>query len=85
MVRSEGTMDEMSRRFEDRWQLDIPTRWVRTDMAQGRIDNPDALAKEMARSTVGRFGGPDEIAEVMRMLASASGGCINGQTIRDVM
>lgn len=54
---------------------------VRTDMAQGLIDNPDELAREMVRSTVGRFGEPDEIAGVVVMLASAAGGYVNGQTI----
>ncbi|MBB4614222.1 SDR family NAD(P)-dependent oxidoreductase [Novosphingobium taihuense] len=54
---------------------------IKTDMAQGLIDNPAELAKEMARSTVGRFGDPDEIAGVVVMLASAAGGYINGQTI----
>jgi NAD(P)-dependent dehydrogenase (short-subunit alcohol dehydrogenase family) len=54
---------------------------VQTDMAQGLIDNPEELAKEMARSTVGRLGEPDEIAGVVLMLASAAGGYVNGQTI----
>lgn len=54
---------------------------VKTDMAQGLIDNPEELAKEMARSTVGRLGEPDEIAGVVVMLASAAGGYVNGQTI----
>lgn len=54
---------------------------VRTDMAQGLIDNPEELAREMARSTVGRMGEPDEIAGVVVMLASDAGGYVNGQTI----
>lgn len=54
---------------------------VRTDMAQGLIDDPEEFAKEMARSTVGRMGEPDEIAGAVVMLASAAGGYINGQTI----
>lgn len=54
---------------------------VMTDMASGLIDNPEELAKEMARSTVGRMGDPDEIAGVVVMLASAAGGYVNGQTL----
>ena len=54
---------------------------VMTDMAAGLIDNPEELAREMARSTVGRMGEPDEIAGVVVMLASPAGGYINGQTI----
>lgn len=54
---------------------------IRTDMAIGLIENPEELAKEMARSTVGRVGEPDEIAGVVVMLASAAGGYINGQTL----
>ena len=54
---------------------------VATDMAQSLIDNPDELAREMARSTVGRMGEPDEIAGIVVALASAAGGYVNGQTI----
>lgn len=54
---------------------------VRTDMAQGLIDNPEELAREMARSTIGRMGEPDELAGPVVMLASDAGGLINGQTI----
>ncbi|MDO7834411.1 SDR family NAD(P)-dependent oxidoreductase [Sphingobium sp. HBC34] len=54
---------------------------VRTDMSAGLVANPDELAKEMARSTVGRMGAPDEIAGVIVMLASDAGGYVNGQTI----
>ncbi len=54
---------------------------VNTDMAAGLIANPEELAREMARSTVGRMGDPDEIAGVVVMLACAAGGYVNGQTI----
>ncbi|MFC4294695.1 SDR family NAD(P)-dependent oxidoreductase [Novosphingobium tardum] len=54
---------------------------VRTDMAGAILDNPEELAKELARSTVGRVGEPDEIAGVVVMLASEAGGYVNGQTI----
>jgi NAD(P)-dependent dehydrogenase (short-subunit alcohol dehydrogenase family) len=54
---------------------------VHTDMSAGLVDNPEEFAKEMARSTVGRMGTPDELAGVVIMLASAAGGYVNGQTI----
>ncbi|GAA4768613.1 SDR family oxidoreductase [Novosphingobium ginsenosidimutans] len=54
---------------------------VRTTMAGAILDNPEELAKEMVRSTVGRMGEPDEIAGVVVMLASEAGGYVNGQTI----
>lgn len=54
---------------------------IRTDMAKGLIENPADLDKEMARSTVGRMGEPDEIAGMVVALASAAGNYVNGQTI----
>lgn len=52
-----------------------------TEMARGVIEDPEKLARELSRSTVGRYGQPDEIAGVVVMLASAAGGYVNGQTI----
>lgn len=54
---------------------------TRTDMAQGLIDDPEALARELSRSTVGRIGEPDEIAGAAIFLASSAGAYVNGQTI----
>jgi NAD(P)-dependent dehydrogenase (short-subunit alcohol dehydrogenase family) len=54
---------------------------TRTEMARGLIEDPEKLARELSRSTVGRYGEPDEIAGVVLMLASAAGGYVNGQTI----
>ena len=54
---------------------------TRTDMARQLIEDPEKLARELSRSTVGRFGEPDEIAGVVVMLASAAAGYVNGQTI----
>jgi NAD(P)-dependent dehydrogenase (short-subunit alcohol dehydrogenase family) len=54
---------------------------TRTDMARGLFEDPEALARELSRSTVGRAGEPDEIAGVVVMLASDAGGYVNGQTI----
>lgn len=52
-----------------------------TDMAKSVIENPDILARELSRSTVGRYGTPDEIAGAVLFLVSAAGGYVNGQTI----
>jgi NAD(P)-dependent dehydrogenase (short-subunit alcohol dehydrogenase family) len=54
---------------------------IRTDMARRVMEDPEMLARELTRSTVGRYGEPDEIAGVAVMLASEAGGYINGQTI----
>ncbi|MFV0645941.1 MAG: SDR family NAD(P)-dependent oxidoreductase [Sphingomonadaceae bacterium] len=54
---------------------------IRTDMAGAIFDNPEALEKELSRSTVGRAGEPDEIAGMVVALASAAGNYVNGQTI----
>lgn len=52
-----------------------------TDMAQGLIDDPDKLARELSRSTVGRYGEPDEIAGAVVFLVSGAGAYVNGQTL----
>ncbi|MUL49467.1 SDR family oxidoreductase [Mycobacterium sp. CBMA293] len=52
-----------------------------TYMARDLLDDPEALARELSRSTVGRYGTPDELAGVIVMLASDAGGYVNGQTI----
>lgn len=54
---------------------------TRTDMARGLLEDPEKLARELSRSTIGRAGEPDEIAGVVVMLASDAGGYVNGQTI----
>jgi NAD(P)-dependent dehydrogenase (short-subunit alcohol dehydrogenase family) len=54
---------------------------VRTDMARGLLEDEEELRKELARSTVGRPGEPDEIAGMIVALASAAGNYVNGQTI----
>ena len=54
---------------------------TRTVMAQGLIDDPVALARELSRSTVGRVGEPDEIAGAVVFLASPAGAYVNGQTL----
>ncbi len=52
-----------------------------TEMAAGLINDPDKLARELSRSTVGRYAEPDEIAGMVVALACEAGGYVNGQTI----
>ncbi len=54
---------------------------VRTDMARGLLEDEEELAKELARSTVGRPGEPDEIAGMIVALACSAGNYVNGQTL----
>lgn len=54
---------------------------TRTDMAAGLIEDPEALARELSRSTVGRCGEPDEIAGAVVFLASDAAAYVNGQTL----
>lgn len=53
----------------------------KTEMARSQWDNPDIAGPYLARNPSKRFGEPAEIAGLAVMLASPSGGYINGQTI----
>ncbi len=53
----------------------------KTEMARSQWDNPDIAGPYLARNPSKRFGEPEEIAGLAVMLASPSGGYINGQTI----
>jgi dehydrogenase/reductase SDR family member 4 len=53
----------------------------KTEMARSQWDNPDIAGPYIARNPSKRFGEPEEIAGLAVMLASPSGGYINGQTI----
>jgi NAD(P)-dependent dehydrogenase (short-subunit alcohol dehydrogenase family) len=54
---------------------------TRTDMARSLIEDPQALARELSRSTIGRYGEPDEIAGAAVFLVSPAGSYVNGQTL----
>jgi NAD(P)-dependent dehydrogenase (short-subunit alcohol dehydrogenase family) len=53
----------------------------KTEMARSQWDNPDVARPYLSRNPTKRFGEPEEIAGLAVMLASPSGGYINGQTI----
>jgi len=53
----------------------------KTEMARSQWDNPAVAAPYLARNPSRRFGEPEEVAGLAVMLASPSGGYINGQTI----
>lgn len=53
----------------------------KTEMAKSQWGNPEIAQPYLARNPSRRFGEPEEIAGLAVMLASPSGGYINGQTI----
>ena len=53
----------------------------KTEMARSQWENPGIAGPYLARNPSKRFGEPEEIAGLAVMLASRSGGYINGQTI----
>jgi dehydrogenase/reductase SDR family member 4 len=53
----------------------------KTEMARSQWDNPEIAGPYLTRNPSKRFGEPEEIAGLAVMLASPSGGYINGQTI----
>lgn len=54
---------------------------VRTDFSRELWDNPEIMAKALARSPMGRIGEADDVAGLALLLASPAGAFINGQTI----
>ena len=54
---------------------------INTDIVKAVADNPAALCKILARTPLGRFGEPSEIASIAAFLASDEASYITGQTI----
>jgi NAD(P)-dependent dehydrogenase (short-subunit alcohol dehydrogenase family) len=55
--------------------------WTATEINAEARANPDLAADVMARTTLGRFGEPEDIAAVVAFLASADGGWVTGQYV----
>jgi NAD(P)-dependent dehydrogenase (short-subunit alcohol dehydrogenase family) len=54
---------------------------VRTDFSRALWENPDNMARAVARVPMGRVGEPDDVAGLALLLASPAGSFINGQVI----
>jgi NAD(P)-dependent dehydrogenase (short-subunit alcohol dehydrogenase family) len=54
---------------------------VRTDFARALWEDEERVARQNAKTPLGRLGEADEIAGVAVMLASAAGGYVSGETI----
>lgn len=54
---------------------------IATEFAAPITDNPDAARTRLAKTPLGRFGTPDEVAGAVVWLASPAGGFVSGQTI----
>jgi len=54
---------------------------IATDFARPITDDPDAAATRLAKTPLGRFGSPEEVAGAVVWLASDAGAFVSGQNI----
>lgn len=54
---------------------------IATDFARPITENPDAAPVRLAKTPLGRFGTPAEVAGAVVWLASAAGAFVTGQNI----
>ncbi|KAJ6799693.1 tropinone reductase-like protein-like isoform X1 [Iris pallida] len=84
---SKGAMDQLTRNLACEWAKDtirtncIAPGYIKTPLAQTKLDDEDFVVKENSRIPLGYMGEPNDVAPIVAFLCMSGASYINGQII----
>jgi len=84
---SKGGVAQLTKSLAAAWAADgirvnaIAPGWIETEMTRPLVDDPTRTAALMARTPLGRWGTPDDVAGVVEFLLSAQAKFVTGTII----